>query len=100
MTIRTCIVVYVALMLLLGATYAVHHFELGIWNLVLNLCIAAAKASLIALFFMRLIGETHVVRIFALIGLVWLAILFTLTLADYLDREHPGDFYGAGESPG
>lgn len=99
MTSRHLFIVYLALMLLLAATVSLRHFDLGVWNVVANMGIAAAKALLIALFFMRLWGETGLVRLFSLIGVVWLALLFLLTFADYLDRRHPPDLYPPASEP-
>ncbi|HEX5515790.1 MAG TPA: cytochrome C oxidase subunit IV family protein [Gammaproteobacteria bacterium] len=86
MNARRYIGTYLALILLLTATVWSHGFELGGWNVVINLAIAAAKAALIALVFMQLLREKALTRIFSLLGLSWLAILFVLVLADYLTR--------------
>ena len=48
--------------------------------------VAVAKAALVGMFFMHLAHRGGVIRLFALGGFVWLALLFTLTLADYLTR--------------
>lgn len=47
--------------------------------------IAGAKALLITGLFMHVFYETELVRVVAG-GLVWLLILFTLTLCDYVTR--------------
>jgi cytochrome c oxidase subunit 4 len=79
-------VVYLALLGLLGATIGVAHLRLGPWNPVLNMSIAAAKAFLIAWFFMHLREASALVRLAACGGLLWLAILFGLGLGDWLAR--------------
>lgn len=86
MSTRTYVSTYIALILLLAATVWSHSFELGGWNSIINLAIATAKSLLIALIFMELIRASSLVRIFSLVGLAWLAILFTLVLADYFTR--------------
>ncbi len=78
--------VAVALMLLLVATVAAAKMELGALANVANLGIAIIKALLVALFFMHLRYREPAMRVFALAGLFWLVILFTLTLSDYLTR--------------
>lgn len=98
MRAKTCIGVYIALILLLLASWFSHSLHLGIGNVVLNLGVAATKAALIALFFMHLLKETNTVRIFSLIGVAWLAILFSLSLSDYLTRDKPDVFYAPAAS--
>jgi len=86
MSTRAYFSTYIALLLLLAATVWSHNFELGAWNSIINLTIATTKVVLIALIFMELIREISLIRIFSLIGLGWLAILFTLVLAEYFGR--------------
>lgn len=50
------------------------------------LAIGAAKALLIAVFFMQLRHAAALVRIAAASGLCWLALLYLFTFADYLTR--------------
>lgn len=61
------------------------------WNLPLNalvaLSIAGAKASLVVMFFMHLRWSDPVPKVAALAGIFWLAIMFTLTISDYLTRH-------------
>lgn len=78
--------VYFALLGLLGATIGVAHLQLGTWNPVLNLSIAAAKAFLIAWFFMHVREGSALLRLAAFGGLLWLVILFGLSLTDWLAR--------------
>ena len=85
-TIRKLVLIWLVLLALLGTTVAVVWFELGIWNVVLNISIAALKACLIGVFFMHLEREEAVVRLAAGIGVIWLLLLFILTGADYLAR--------------
>lgn len=86
MSTRAYFSTYIALLLLLVATVWSHSFGLGAWNSIINLTIATTKVVLIALIFMELIREISLIRIFSLIGLGWLAILFTLVLAEYFGR--------------
>ncbi len=77
--------VYVALLVLLGSTYAVSFFNFGGANFWINIAIAAAKTALVALFFMR-IRATPLARSVALTGIAFLAILYWLSADDYLTR--------------
>lgn len=79
--------VYLACLVLLGATIGVAHLGLGALNPVLNLSIAAAKAFLIMWFFMHLREGSPLVRLVAFAGLFWLIILFGLVLTDWLARS-------------
>lgn len=78
--------VAVALLVLLVITIITAKMELGRLTNVVNVLIAGLKATLVALFFMHLRYREPAMRIFALAGLFWLTILFTLTLSDYLTR--------------
>jgi cytochrome c oxidase subunit 4 len=78
--------VWAALLALLGLTLLVAALPLGALGLVLALAIACAKAGLIAHTFMHLREESTLVRAVAGLALVWLAILFGLTLSDTLTR--------------
>jgi cytochrome c oxidase subunit 4 len=84
--VRRMILTWVALMMLLGLNMGSAFLPLGNWNLVLNLAFAAAKALLIMAVFMQLARRSGLMRIVAATGFLWLAFLFTLSLADYLTR--------------
>jgi cytochrome c oxidase subunit IV len=79
--------VYVALLGLLALTVTAALFPLGAMGLLIALAIAAIKTFLVALFFMHIKFQSRNVGIFAMTGLVWLAILFGLTFSDYLSRS-------------
>jgi cytochrome c oxidase subunit IV len=77
---------FAALMVLLVLTLVAARFDLGVFNTVIALTIAVAKALLIVLFFMHLRWSSSLVRVFAGAALFWLMILFVLTLDDYFSR--------------
>lgn len=81
------IAVWVALMLLLTATVSTSFIPLGPGNAALNFGIAAAKALLVAAFFMRLRTAPAILRLIAIVGIVTLCLLFLLSGADYLSRS-------------
>ena len=83
---KTYFFVYLALLVLLGATVAVYYFNLGALNLIIALTIAIAKAVLVILYFMHIRYSSRLTQFFALMGFVWLAILVGLTVTDYLTR--------------
>ncbi len=74
------------LMALLALTWCLGYVNLGVFNLVAALGISCAKTILIALFFMHLKTESRMLHFAAGVGIIWLLIMFTLTLADYLGR--------------
>jgi cytochrome c oxidase subunit IV len=75
---------------LLVVTVAASRFDLEGWNVPLALGIAAAKATLIVLFFMNVRYGSPLVRLFAMSGFVWLVILFAFVAADVLTRNWAG----------
>lgn len=60
--------------------------DLGVATILLAILIAAVKASLIAVFFMRVLRGTMLTRVCAAVGVLWFLIMVTLTLADYQTR--------------
>ncbi len=79
-------VVFALLLALLLATSLLARHDFGAWNFPLSMLIASAKALLIAWYFMELRVSVPLIRLVAGAGLLWLLILFALTLADYLSR--------------
>lgn len=76
----------VALLALLIVTVAISYAPLGVLGLVIALGIAVAKSSLVGAYFMHVRYGPPIVRVFAIAGLIWLSLLFWLTLNDYLTR--------------
>ena len=83
---RTCLAVYVALLLATVVTVLVSYVNLGMMNVVVALLIASVKASLVALFFMHLKSEDRLVWGFALVPIVFLALIIIGTLVDTMLR--------------
>ena len=80
--------VYVALLVLLGATIGFAFAALSpTMSIIVALGIAAMKMLLIMAYYMHLRYRAHLVWIFASAALAWLTILFGLTLTDYLTRH-------------
>jgi cytochrome c oxidase subunit IV len=75
-----------ALMLLLALTWSIGYVDLGMFNVVIALAIALIKALLVVLFFMHIKGSSRLLHLAAGTGLLWLLILLSLTLSDYLTR--------------
>jgi cytochrome c oxidase subunit 4 len=77
---------FVALLLLLALTVEAARHDLGRWNFVVAVMIATAKAVLIMICFMHVRRAAQITQLVVCAGFFWLAILFTLSLADYWTR--------------
>jgi cytochrome c oxidase subunit 4 len=78
------------LAVLFVATVVAAQIDLEGWNAAIALAIATAKATLIVMFFMHVRYGSPLVRLFAMSGFFWLAILFVFIAADVLTRHHAG----------
>lgn len=78
--------VWAGLMLLLTITAASALIPLGTFNALVNYAASFAKTFLVAAFFMHLHARSNLLRSVALAGALWLALLISLSLADYLTR--------------
>lgn len=84
--LRTYYLIFLALMLLLALTVAVSFVDLGAFNELIALAIAAVKAVLVILFFMHVRYSSRLTWVFAAAGFVWLLIMVGWTFSDYLSR--------------
>ena len=85
-TVIRFIATYVSLMILLALTIWSSFIKLDGFNSAINLGIAAAKALLVGIFYMHLHRASAVTKLFAIAALLWLTIMFGLTLSDYMTR--------------
>lgn len=92
-----------ALLALLAATVGAAFVDVGrvlpgrAWPAIIAVTIAVAKGLLIVLFFMHVRSSSKKIAVFAAAGFVWLAIMLTLTMSDYLTRNHPLGLNPKGE---
>ncbi len=86
MPIKTYLIVFSTLMVLLVVTLLAAIPDLGPWNLPIAMAIAVAKALVVMIWFMHLKFSSPLTRLFAGAAFFWLAILFLLTLSDYISR--------------
>jgi len=84
--VRTNLVIFACLMALLVATVGVAYLDLGDFNLIVAMSIAATKALLIALYFMHLRYSPRIVWVYSGAALLWLGLLLAFTGADYITR--------------
>ncbi len=78
--------IWLALVALLTATCFLAYQRLGALNGPVSLLIAAMKAGLVLALFMELLQARALVRLTALLGLVFLFVLFALSGTDFLTR--------------
>ena len=81
--------IWVALLALLFLTFVLAETDLGPFNNVVALTIALSKMMLVVLFFMHVRYEKTLTWVFVAAGVIWLLIMFNLTLADYMTRATP-----------
>lgn len=97
-SLRTNVIVYLLLMVLLAATIGVAYVDLddmglGPLNLIVSMTIAVIKAILVVLFFMHVRYSTRLTWLASGSAFLWLLILIVLTMNDYITRgwlEIPG----------
>jgi cytochrome c oxidase subunit 4 len=83
---RTYVAIFATLILLTGVTVTVAFVDLKALNTVAATGIAAVKAALVALYFMHLRHSSRMVWLSAFAAVVFLVILFALTLSDVMTR--------------
>jgi caa(3)-type oxidase subunit IV len=81
--------VLVSLYLLLALTTLLAFLPLQPWTWIISVIIAFAMAGLILLFFMKVRYSEPLIWLTSASGVVWLAILVTLALMDYISRPWP-----------
>lgn len=82
----TYYIVFAALVLLTLGTVGISFIDIGSWHLTAGLVISTFKAAVVALFFMHVLYSSRLTWTVILGAILWLAILMTLTMTDYLTR--------------
>ena len=82
---RVYFITWIALLILMGATVWAARQDFGIANNFIAMGIAVTKASLVVMFFMQVKGSSKLTIMWAGLGFVWLAFLFSI-IGDYLTR--------------
>ena len=85
-TLKIYFAVFGALMVFTALTAWAAFQHLGIWNTPVALSIAIAKATLVVLFFMHVRYSPRLTRLVISASIVWLLMLFVVTMSDYLSR--------------
>ncbi len=84
--VRTYVLIWLALSILTVVTFEVSKVNLGPFNVVVALAIAAFKMSLVIWFFMHVKTDNPLTKLFVFAGFFWIAILLAMTLGDYYSR--------------
>jgi caa(3)-type oxidase subunit IV len=82
----TYVLATVVLLVLTGVNIGLAQFDLGGFNAVIALSIAAIEVAIMGMVFMRLRASPAITRLVAIAGLFWLGILLSGTLDDVLTR--------------
>jgi len=85
-SLRGYLITFAVLVGLLGAAIGVAYLPLGRFHLTATLIVATIKAVIIMAIFMHLKFSNRLTIAFATGAFVWLGLLITLTLSDYLSR--------------
>ena len=96
-------VIWAILLAFTGITVWTGYMDLGALNLPLAMTIASIKATLVILFFMHVKYSSRLTKMVVGMSFFFLAILFGLTLTDYMSRgwyASPRGTTGAGTQVG
>ena len=84
--LKTYLAVFFALMVFTAITVAVAFVDLGPLNNVVMLGIALLKATLVVMYFMHVKYGTRLIPMVVASGIFFLAIMFVITMSDYMTR--------------
>jgi cytochrome c oxidase subunit 4 len=83
---RIYLAVFASLMVLTVATVAASRYDFGEGNTIVALAIAVLKAALVVLFFMHVKYSGRLIQLMVAAAFLWLALLISGTLSDYVSR--------------
>jgi len=83
---RVYLLVFASLMALTFVTVAASRFDFGAGNTIVAVAIAVVKASLVVLFFMHVKYGSRLVQLLVAAAFLWLALLISGALSDYVSR--------------
>ncbi|RDS80798.1 caa(3)-type oxidase subunit IV [Dyella monticola] len=86
-TLRSQLMVWAGLLILLAASASVSRLALGWWVLVITATVAMGQALLVLVVFMRLKRAHPALRMIAMLAFAWPVLMVVLTLGDYLTRS-------------
>jgi len=86
-SIRTYLMVYVLLMILMALTTGLAFVDLTPWSSLVAMVIAGVKAVFVILYFMHLRSSSRMSWVFAGLGVYFVGILILLTMNDVRTRS-------------
>ncbi len=86
MSLRAALLTYAGLIALLALTVFSTMLPLGPANSLVNLGVAVTKAALIGAIYMHLRHSSILISLAVAVLLFWLALMYGVTLTDYLTR--------------
>lgn len=81
------VAIYLSLLVLVGVTVGVAHIKTGPLAFPIAMAVAWLKTILIVAVFMHLKDEVPLIRLFAITSILWLGILFSILMGDYMNRH-------------
>jgi cytochrome c oxidase subunit 4 len=84
--LRAPFLTFLALQFLLGVNVLLGIFFLGNRTWIIEVFIAAGMVAIVILFAMEALKDPPLTRLFSAMGFMWVAVLFSLTLLDYVTR--------------
>ena len=85
-SLKVYFVIFVTLLSLTALTATIAFVDLGPFNIYVAMTIAVIKALLVVMFFMHLRYSSSLTKLFVSAGLLWFAILMSLTTSDFFTR--------------
>lgn len=84
--LKAYFLVFGFLLIMTGVTTGVAYAELGAWNGIIAVLIAAAKSTAVILVFMHVWASSRLTKLAVVSGFFFLLILLCLTSVDYISR--------------
>jgi cytochrome c oxidase subunit IV len=84
--VRQHVLVWLALLVLAGMSCIAAYFVHGALAVIVGPVFAVMQAALIAAFFMDALSGSRLIRVCIFSGVLWLFLMLSLTLVDYLTR--------------
>lgn len=81
------VVTFLALLGLTALSFGASRIDLGRWDIVVALAIAACKTTLVMLFFMHLLEQRFANRLVPIVSLVFVLLLTSLVAVDVASRH-------------
>jgi cytochrome c oxidase subunit IV len=84
--LRIYFAVFACLMILTTVTVVVAYYDLGALNTIVALVIAVTKATLVILYFMHVRYSPSLTKLVVAGSFLWLFIMLSITMSDYVSR--------------